>query len=232
VYKPEHTEKCQLCGEEVSCTMAAHLFRFHPSDASRCNFCTDVFSSQAQLDEHVAGHAADLLCSFCVFRTASRQSMVSHMVRYHVPRRVKCPECPMLVTKSSALKRHIWWMHAKFTCPHCSIEILNRTKNRHLKIEKCPVCRIEFPCVRSLREHKATGCERAVRCTICKVTFQSNGELSRHVALAHGVGQVEEIVVPPVLKVARTYARKLPVKSQATPIEQIFIKKEVESELN
>jgi uncharacterized C2H2 Zn-finger protein len=161
----------------------------HPKEAFKCKklICSAHFNTEAAAIEHFqTEHASKkqakreiVSCDLCKFQTRRLCSLELHIVAKHLPRTLKCPECPKLFASKKHIHEHARKTHSKSRrkCPHCGMK--PALYNTHVVNTKCLKCCQPFKCFTVMKEH-AKGCKLTFTCDICCKAFNIESSLLSH----------------------------------------------------
>jgi len=190
VEKHRKSAKCLYCPKIYADRgpYAVHIKTAHP-DAIRCKYrkCFTFFKSEEDRQKHnEEKHVENFCCAHCDYKTSNRFNIINHFQSRHLPKEVKCPNCPKLFVNKASLNRHFDYSHKSKKCPHCLETMTNL--QRHLITTNCPKCSQPFPCSKLLFDHKLK-CTKKLECRECGKTFKIERLLKQHINLRHKAGQ-------------------------------------------
>ena len=183
---------CPVCGKSLSSVsnLNKHLLTHGPRRET-CPECGRQYHQQATLRQHVRDvHAPPgsyaVECQMCGLRMRSRNSLYSHIARFHPPSsssvpRHMCGICGRSFYQRGNLRKHekTHQDHAPYVCPECpcrlrSAERLRRhqTWHKHGAQFPCADCRRCFVQPSDLRRHIAfrhSSTNSTYRCCYCGV---------------------------------------------------------------
>ena len=100
------------------------------SNINPCPECSEVFSSKAQLVEHVKDHLKPYYCGICDVSLTSPQEWDEHEESFHLG---PCGICSVTINDLASMRKHHSKDHGKMQtlCPNCKVNIRYRTVNNH-----------------------------------------------------------------------------------------------------
>uniref|UniRef100_A0A182WF12 C2H2-type domain-containing protein n=1 Tax=Anopheles minimus TaxID=112268 RepID=A0A182WF12_9DIPT len=148
-----------------------------------------IFKNGVHLCNIPAYEEHKMLCNICGIFV---QNITSHMLTHTHEAKYACPHCPIKMTHSSNLTRHINAVHLKLvikTCEICGKGFTHRCGIRsHMRSEhglgkmyQCNVCPKKYSHPSGLREHKRThSMPQYHKCEICGKGFLKRMSLRVH----------------------------------------------------
>lgn len=166
-----------------------------------CTVCHQEFHDKGTMSRHRRtvhsdGTAVRWTCEHegCGKSYSARSALKRHEAVSHEGRTVTCPECSRHFYDNGTLARHRSTAHsgtaARWPCSHDGCDKTFSTKHGAKHHERtaheghtfpCPVCRQTFHSKGTMTRHRNTV-HKAVRCTVCGRSFESEAKLERHVA--------------------------------------------------
>ncbi len=176
--------------------------RTQPEAVRTCPQCKRVFSSKANMQNHVrAVHdgVRDYECPECGKAFTRPSHMLRHIRGVHQDARdFACDRCTSAFAEMDTLREHVRTVHdgeRRFVCSICSkafgraCHLARHKRSVHLKERnhKCDACGKAYSAASELRNHIQSAHEAAHRhpCLLCDKVFTFSGHLRRHVRLCH-----------------------------------------------
>ena len=201
-----HVEKnsyrCQFCNKKfkVQRYFNAHQ-RFHKHQPLKCEICSKVFGSNANLKRHelsCSNENLKLQCHFCKLTfKGSYNDLQKHQLIHSGKYPYECNVCKVKFKQLAHLKSHES-LHSgenQFQCNSCDksfarkVDLRSHNEISHLneKQFECDICELEYPTENSLKTHKALHKELKLlgenpihECKTCLKTFSRKSGLERH----------------------------------------------------
>ncbi|KAM7349228.1 uncharacterized protein ACRADG_008248 [Cochliomyia hominivorax] len=130
-----------------------------------CEWCQKGFRRSNQLKIHLEIHTTkpELLCPICKRSQKSTEDLQCHL-KSHDEKRLQCPWCGKLFSRSSHLKDHQNAVHLK------------------LRPFKCDFCELAFGDRKARLVHQKSHTEdRPITCSVCKRGFKTRSTFKRHI---------------------------------------------------
>jgi hypothetical protein len=202
--KIRQKKECIYCGKSYSegGPFLAHIKTIHYSIAVKCSFikCVQFFKTQEDCDKHFKEMHEEkeklkkIHCHLCKYKTSEKCCFKQHWQARHGKDNLKCSHCPSrnwIYRSIEALNHHIKTTHLeKKTCPHCNQSMHKHGLKSHLLTEYCPLCKVNYFCKSTMKEHKK-WCKR--KCEICKQEFAGNVPLLMHISKMHKNVKVKKL---------------------------------------
>ena len=188
--------KCKTCGEVFRNFF--QLKNHAKVHINQCPFCSDNFSTAAELEEHMEQkHAEDpdtveRQCSLCAATYSAMEDLVSHMQEVHRPyaynvnelhehmrsvhwskMKYRCNKCPAVFKAFSGLDKHHEKSHDRARVSGVMVDL------------PCPKCSRTFKDVTMFINHSRDHEENQYECEECRWCFESYARLHGHCRSTH-----------------------------------------------
>jgi hypothetical protein len=197
---------CIYCGKSYSKgnSIGHHIRSMHGGVAIRCSItnCAQFFLTHEDCDKHFTEIHSEkeklkiIECPKCSFKTDVNHSLPFHMRECHNQKEMlKCTQCPdseKIYESRASLKYHIVLKHLENNvqiCTHCNKSMHKYQISAHLTSEFCSMCKINYLCKGTMREHKK-WCKQ--KCKICGKEFIGI-LLLKHVIKFHQDVDIQEL---------------------------------------
>jgi uncharacterized C2H2 Zn-finger protein len=214
--RDEHIKAVHLAGKQklkVDCIFceksypkgSSHVKFVHGDIAIKCSLrrCGQYFKNQEDCDKHFKEHhykkekLKTIFCPFCSYKTHNKTLFQQHSQNKHGKEDLKCAQCPAsekTYKSKQLLKQHISVSHVNpldmQICPHCNISTSKRSLLFHLVSEQCSLCKVNYLCTGTMKEHKK-WCK--LKCEICLLEVTSETALLNHVNGVHNIRDVQKL---------------------------------------
>jgi hypothetical protein len=214
--RDEHVKAVHLAGkikQKVDCIFCGksypkgslHVKFMHGDIAIKCSQrkCGKYFKKQDDCDKHFKEHhhkkekSKTIFCPKCSYKTHNKTLYQQHFQNKHGKEDLKCAQCPeseKTYRSKQLLKQHISVSHVNpldmQICPHCNISISKRSLRFHLVSEQCSLCKVNYLCAGTMKEHKK-WCK--LKCEICLREVTSEIALLNHVNGVHNIMDVKKL---------------------------------------
>jgi hypothetical protein len=196
---------CIFCGISYYPKGSSHVKFMHGDIAIKCSQrkCGKYFKKQEDCDKHFEEYhhhkekSKTIFCPKCRYTTNSKTLFQQHSQNMHGKEKLKCTQCPeseKTYRSKQLLKQHISASHVNpldmQICPHCNTSTSKRTLRFHLVLEYCSLCRVNYLCAGTMKEHKK-WCK--LKCEICREDMNNNTALLRHVKKEHKDVDIQDL---------------------------------------
>jgi hypothetical protein len=197
--KKKLKEDCIFCGKSYpkGSSLQFHIKSMHGNIAIECSLrnCLQFFKKQEDSDKHFKKDHQEkeksktICCPKCSYKTNNKTLFQQHSQNKHGKEELKCSQCPgseKTYKSKQLLKQHISSIHPSDIkiCPHCNISTSLNGLWSHLVSEYCSLCKVNYLCVGTMKEHKK-WCK--LKCEICFQEATSETALLNHVTLFHNI---------------------------------------------
>jgi len=194
--------ECIFCGNSYP-KGTSHVKLMHGDIAIKCSQrkCGKYFINQEDCDKHFKQHhhhkekSKTIFCPKCRYTTNNKTLFQQHSQNKHGKEKLRCTQCPGIektYRSKQLLKQHISARHPldMQICPHCNISTSKRSLLFHLVSEQCSLCKVNYLCTGTMKEHKK-WCKQ--KCKICLKDFTSDFELLEHFPRSHKYVDVKKL---------------------------------------
>ena len=97
-----------------------------------CAKCLKCFSTEDKLSFHMKRHSKEYKCDKCDKPFEQRSRLNDHIAQKHEAP-MNCPDCGKTILSGRTFEDHVGKVHTRQPCPKCSVMILKRNMNGHIR---------------------------------------------------------------------------------------------------
>ena len=148
----------------------------NPEKLHSCDYCQNSFSNQYDLRKHMKTHKKKkpYSCSLCSKSFEYADQLKAHLICHTEEKgALRCPNCPMIFSKSSHLRSHL--------STHSGVHMEIHTAEKPKKTYSCAYCKNFFTNKRAYFKHIKTHTEvNPYGCSQCPKSFEHADQLKVH----------------------------------------------------